>query len=248
MVYKWINNAQKWLFPTHCDLCLAPTHGSQPICPGCYRELPWLAPGCTSCAEPLPTLHPGQCETCLRHPPALDACHALFSYQAPVDQWIRRLKFHQELTLARLLGGMLAEQFRASEDAWLVPVPLHPRRLRQRGFNQALEIARPLQASGYRIEARCVSRTRDTPPQSKLAAKKRRHNLHDAFTLRHNVSGQRIVLIDDVFTTGTTLNTLAATLKRAGATHVEAWTIAKTPEPDLKNLKGSVPFSSGKGY
>jgi len=233
MVYNWTKNTQKWLFPTHCDLCRAPTHGGQPLCPGCYRELPWLAPGCKSCAGPLPTTHLTLCEACRRHPPALDGCHALFNYLAPVDQWIRRLKFHQELTLASLLGGMLAEQFTTAEGAWLVPVPLHRRRLRQRGFNQALEIARPLQASGYRIEARCTSRTRYTPPQSKLAAKKRHQNLRDAFTVRPNVLGQRIVLIDDVFTTGATLNALADALKRAGAARVEAWVIARTPEPGL---------------
>jgi len=136
-----------------------------------------------------------------------------------------------------MLGGMLAEQVTVTEGSTLVPVPLHRRRLRQRGFNQALEIARPLQARGYRIDARCCRRARYTPPQSKLPAKTRRHNLRNAFKVRHEVLGQRIVLIDDVFTTGATLNALADALKRAGAARVEAWVIARTPEPGLRTGK-----------
>jgi len=232
MVYNWLKNTHSWLFPMYCELCRAPTHNGHAICPDCDQELPWLAPGCPTCATPrsagaAPTL----CATCRQTPPFLDGCHALFDYRAPVDQWIRNIKFHQQLTLAKMLGRLLAEHVPEGDNATLIPVPLHPRRLRQRGFNQALEIARPLQRRGYRIDARCCVRTRHTPAQSRLPATTRRHNLDKAFRVRHDMSTQRVILIDDVVTTGATLNALARVLKQAGATQVEAWVIARTPEP-----------------
>ncbi len=232
MVYKCVKYAQEWLFPTRCCLCCTPTRGGTAICRDCYRELPWLSSGCPTCAAPLPAL-PGliQCEDCQQHPPALDACHALFNFRAPVNQWIRNLKFQQELPIAKFLGRLLAEKISGTDNSILVPVPLHHRRLRQRGFNQALEIARPLKKHGYRLDARCCTRTRHTPPQSGLPAATRLHNLRDAFRVNKNIAGENIMLIDDVLTTGTTLNALAGTLKQAGAVRVEAWVIARTPEP-----------------
>ncbi|WP_165869058.1 ComF family protein [Thiogranum longum] len=170
----------------------------------------------------------------MRLSPDLDRVLALFEYRAPVDQWVRGLKFHGDLTLAKLLGQLLAEHAPERQNVLLVPVPLHRHRLRQRGFNQALEIARPLRRRGYRIDAHCCSRKRHTPPQSELPAKARLHNLHDAFEVRHSVKGNNIVLIDDVFTTGSTLNSLAASLKEAGAVKVEAWVIARTAGPGTR--------------
>ncbi len=232
MVYNCLNITRNLLFPTFCRLCCSATGNKYPVCCSCYRELPWLTAGCTTCATPQPlAANPGQCEPCLRHPPSLDSCHALFNYRAPVNQWIRGLKFQGDLTLAKLLGHLLAEHIPEGRNVLLVPVPLHHRRLRQRGFNQALEIARPLRHHGYRIDPHCCSRERHTPPQSELPAKARIHNLRGAFRVRHGVEGKNIMLVDDVLTTGSTLNSLAASLKDAGAVRVEAWVIARTPEP-----------------
>jgi len=226
------NMAHNGLMPAHCPLCLASIPNRFVVCHDCYRELPWLGPGCTTCAAPLPaTATLSQCPSCLRQAPALDDCRALLEYRAPVDHWIQRLKFHQELPLAKLLGRLLAEHIPEGNGVRLVPVPLHSRRLRQRGFNQAREIARPLQRQNYRIDTRCCTRSRHTPPQSELSAKIRLDNLHDAFRVQREVSGETIVLVDDVLTTGATLNALARTLKNAGAARVEAWVIARTPEP-----------------
>jgi ComF family protein len=135
------------------------------------------------------------------------------------------------LTLAKMLGQLLARHIPAGDGSRLVPVPLHKRRLRQRGFNQAAEIARPLQRRDYQLDTRNCTRSRHTPPQSELAAEMRLDNLRDAFTVQHDVSGESIVLVDDVMTTGATLNALAGVLKRAGAARIEAWVIARTPEP-----------------
>jgi ComF family protein len=232
MVYNWLNYTRDWLFPTRCCLCCTPTRDGHAVCHDCYQELPWLPPGCKTCAAPLPTdVYLDQCESCQRHRLALDSCHALFNYRAPVDRWIRNLKFHQELSVAKFLGHLLAERVPKAENSKLVPVPLHRSRLRQRGFNQALEIARPLKRLGYHVDTRCCIRNRHTPPQSELAAAMRRQNMRNAFSVRRDVAGQDIVLIDDVLTTGATLNTLAGSLKQAGAAHVDAWVIARTPEP-----------------
>ena len=244
------NIAQNWLFPATCRLCCATTGNGCSVCRPCYEELPWISPGCTTCGIPLPedgTLP--LCESCQRQPPVLDRCQALFDYHAPVDQWICGLKFHGDLTLAKLLGQLLAERVPDGNNTLLVPVPLHPRRLRERGFNQALEIARPLRRRGYIIDPHCCSRTLHTPPQSSLPAKARRHNLRDAFRVHHQVTGKNIVLIDDVFTTGSTLNTLAACLREAGAAHIEAWVIARTPEPGRRraeDVTGSGQYIKGR--
>lgn len=245
MVYNWLNIAQNRLFPATCRLCRSVTGNGSSVCSPCYGELPWISRGSPTCDIPLPEENRlTQCESCLHPPPALDRCHALFDYRAPVDQWICGLKFQGDLTLAKLLGQLLAERVPVGQNTLLVPVPLHPRRLRERGFNQALEIARPLRHRGYHIDPHCCSRARYTPPQSALPAKARRHNLRDAFRVHHRVTGKKIILVDDVFTTGSTLNTLATCLREAGAVRVEAWVIARTPEPGRRQTE--VTKSSGQ--
>ena len=230
MVYNWLNKLLFRLFPAQCRLCLAPVCGDLGLCPACRADLPWLTHSCLRCALPLPThTRTRLCSACLLHPPALDRCHALFGYQPPVDQWIHALKFNRDLAAGRLLGQLLAAQphTRDGSAASLLPVPLHPRRLRQRGYNQALEITRPLLRLGWRLSDCDCRRTRHTGAQSALAARYRRRNIAGAFTLRAQLDGQRIVLIDDVMTTGATLNELARTLKAAGARQVDAWVIAR---------------------
>lgn len=238
MVYNWLNIAQNWLFPATCRLCCSVTGTASSVCQPCYSELPWISRGGQTCDIPLVEENwLTQYAPCPHPPPALDRCRAVFDYCAPVDQWICGLKFQGDLTLAKLLGQLLAERVPHGQNSLLVPVPLHPRRLRERGFNQALEIARPLRRRGYRIDPHCCSRTRYTPPQSALPAKTRRHNLRDAFRVQHRVAGKKIILIDDVFTTGSTLNTLATCLREAGAVRVEAWVIARTPEPGRRQAE-----------
>ncbi len=230
MVYNWLKIARQAVFPGYCELCRGKAPAPVPLCDGCRQELPWLPPACPTCATPLPKGRP-HCPRCLAHAPLLDACQALFDYAAPVDGWIRALKFHGRLSLATLLGRMLAARMPVGNGATVIPVPLHPGRLRQRGFNQALEIARPLQARGYRIDNRCCVRSRATGAQSRLTAATRRENMADAFEVRRDVHGERLILVDDVVTTGATLDALARVLRCAGAQRVEAWVVARTPPP-----------------
>jgi len=229
MVYKCIDYIPQFLFPPHCRLCLGPATGRLSLCAGCREELPWLTVTCNRCALPLAADAAHEtCPACWSNPPQLDSCNALFAYQPPVDRWIHALKFDRDLAIARLLGLLLAERLAPSiGPARLLAVPLHPRRLRQRGFNQAAEIIRPLLQCGWQSSRCRCYRKRHTEAQSVLHASRRRGNLRNAFAVRRHLQGDHILLIDDVMTTGTTLNELAGTLKAAGAERVDAWVIAR---------------------
>jgi len=232
-VYNWLNYARRVLFPPVCRLCLAPCTGTLPLCPPCRDELPWLGVTCNRCALPLPLDYDQHtCPACLSHPPSLDSCRALFSYQPPLDDWIHALKFGRDLAVAHLLGQLLVEHLPSPEAGTRVlAVPLHPRRLRQRGYNQATQIARPLIQRGWLPDGCGCYRARHTPAQSALPATDRRGNLRGAFGVRKQLEGENILLIDDVMTTGTTLNEVATVLKDAGAGRVDARVIARALRP-----------------
>ncbi len=242
MVYNWLDNTRNRLFPAECRLCLAPGARDQDLCEGCLAELPWLGNTCRTCAIPLNGEYSDQCAGCLRTPPSLDACHALFAYQSPIDEWIQALKFRNDLAVARLLGNMLSAHMMAgavTATVSVLPVPLHKRRLAQRGYNQAKELARPLlKKAGYRV-ARCdCRRLRHTEPQSTLNRKHRSRNLQGIFDVTTSLQNQRLLLVDDVMTTGATLNELATALKRAGASRVEAIVVARTLAPIQEQVLG----------
>lgn len=231
MVYNWLDIIRNSLFPPQCRLCLAPGTQGQDLCEGCYKELPWLGKTCKTCALPLRGEVTDQCPVCLNTPPALDACYGLFAYQPPVDDWIHALKFRQDLAVARLLGKLLADHpdiASRADTLMLLPVPMHRKRLAQRGYNQAQELARPLLKAGH-LAAHCdCRRTRHTEAQSTLDKNERSRNLRGVFNVTSSLKDQSIMLVDDVMTTGTTLNELATELKRAGANRVEAMVVART--------------------
>lgn len=234
MVYKWANYLQRAIFPPHCRLCLAPCTGHLPLCAACKDELPWLGSTCRRCALPLdPGAGQGTCPTCLANPPVLDGCRALFSYQPPLDQWVHALKFGRDLAVARLLGQLLAERLAPPKaGVRVLAVPLHPQRLRERGYNQAMEIVRELLGSGW-PPGRCgCYRKRYTHAQSALPAHDRHGNLRGAFGVRRPLRGEDILLVDDVMTTGATLNELACALKAAGAGRIHAHVIARALKAD----------------
>ena len=232
MVYNWLEKLRPVLFPTRCRLCLAPGQPHLELCPACQQELPWLTHCCSRCALPLPAeTSTTLCSNCQKRPLQLDSCEALFSYQPPVDRWIQRLKFHQDLNMARLLGELLAlKRGQASSESRqiVIPVPLHRQRLAQRGYNQALEIIRPLRRLGYRVETGICQRLTPTRAQSDLPARARKDNVRFAFSTSKHLDDQKIILVDDVMTTGATLNELAGILKHAGASRVDAHVVART--------------------
>ena len=231
MVYNWLDNTRNRLFPAQCCLCLAPGAQGQELCEGCRAELPWLGSTCRTCALPLTGEFSDKCTRCLKTHPALDACHALFAYRSPIDDWIHALKFRHDLSVARLLGNMISEHASIasrSNRLQVLPVPLHPRRLAQRGYNQAKELARPLPKTGS-PEMHCdCRRVRYTEAQSTLDRKQRSRNLRGIFRVTTSLKNQQVLLVDDVMTTGATLNELATELKHAGAGRVEAIVVART--------------------
>jgi len=213
-----------------CLLCDEPGGTIANLCDACIRQLPTLSEPCVTCgASAVP--HAKLCRACAtRHPP-VDRTLCALAYAPPVDYLIGRLKFHRDLRVVPALANLLLRAVAGDTGAdWLVPVPITPARLRSRGFNQALEIARILhKRSGVRI-ARAVHRRRGAEiPQSSLPdTAARRTNVAGAFEARTDIDGH-VVIIDDVVTTGATVNELARCLKRAGARRVDVWAIARTP-------------------
>ena len=218
--------------PQRCELCAAAS-GNALLCAACARALPRLGAGCPVCA--LPTLSGEVCGSCLAHPPPFDATVAAYAYVFPVDRLVQAFKYHGRLCLADWCAGAIDDQRRCGPRRLpdrLLALPLSSERQRERGFNQAAEIARLLVArTGVSLLARGVGRVRAGPPQAALPWSARAHNVRAAFACDADVSGLSLAVIDDVMTTGASLSELARTLKAAGATRVENWVVARTLPP-----------------
>lgn len=195
------------------------------VCTACMQVLPrHTGPACPRCA--LPTARGECCGRCLREPPAFDTTHAVFDYVFPLDVLVQALKYHHRLALAGVFAGELGA---LAEVDVVVPMPLHARRLRERGFNQAVEIARPLACvAGVALELADVVRVRNTAPQARLDRETRQANMRGAFACRRRFDGLRIAVVDDVMTTGATLDALARCLKGSGAASVHNFVVART--------------------
>ncbi len=215
------------LFGGSCFLCRGKADAL--LCAACDADLPRLgAELCPRCA----LASPGSavCGRCLTQPPHYDATFAALAYRFPADELVQALKFRSELALAPLFAKLLAENLNGAEAVdFILPVPLSARRLRERGYNQALEIARDVAgATRAKLAPELCERTRDTPSQMDLPIAQRATNVRGAFECLRLVEGARIAVLDDVMTTGATLNEIAATLKRAGAARVVNWVVART--------------------
>jgi ComF family protein len=171
------------------------------------------------------------CGECQAHPPAYVSARAAFRYAAPVDKLIQHLKYHDRLELSRLLGAYLANHLQALNDPLpdvIVPVPLHSSRLRERGYNQSLEIARFVaQSLELPINWKDTQRIRPTMPQTELPREQRRKNVRGAFMTGGVFAGRRVAIVDDVMTSGHTANALAESLLRSGAVEVRVWVVAR---------------------
>lgn len=218
------------LWPAHCLVC-GEAGGPEraALCPACRRSLPWNHSACLRCGLPLP-MPADACGHCQRGPPPLTETRAVFRYEPPLDRLLPRLKFHNDLAAGRLCGELMASALAEAErPEALIPLPLHRSRLRGRGFDQTLELAKPL-ARALRLPLLddVLLRVRDTAPQSRLDAPARRRNLRRAFAVRPDVVlPAHVALVDDVMTTGATLHAAADALLRAGVERVDAWVCAR---------------------
>lgn len=221
-VDKW----QWW--PQPCRLCGGESAAQLALCAPCLQDLPRCQPSCERCAIPLQASG-SICGPCVAKPPPFDAAFAPLRYDYPGDFLLRRLKFNQELSCARILAGLM---FHWRPDDWpqqgvLVPVPLHRSRLLERGYNQSQELANRLaRLTGLAVDRRLLVRERATAPQVGLTASQRRGNVGGAFAVRRQAP-QRVYLVDDVMTTGATAAACARALKKAGAEHVAIWCAAR---------------------
>ena len=209
-----------------CVLCGSMSHDDL-WCDACNAHLPYLdTPHCPVCAHPAPG---GViCGHCLKNPPKFNRTVAAFGYQFPIDRLIQSLKYHEQLALAQIFADKLLLRIDKTRlpDA-IIPMPLHPNKLRSRGFNQAQLIAAPL-ARALGIAQLTCQRLRDTPSQTSLPWKARSNNVRGAFGCDLDLSNRHIALVDDVLTTGASMNELAITIKKQGACEISCWVVART--------------------
>ncbi len=173
------------------------------------------------------------CGQCLASAPDFDATHALYRYEFPIDRMLQRYKYGHSLAMADTFGKLLAIELKQRNATalpdLLIPMPLHPKRLQERGFNQSLEIARVVAKQlNIKLDSSACQRIKLAPPQASLPLKQRVKNMKGAFACNANLEGLKIALLDDVMTTGASMNALAKAVKAAGAHEVECWVVART--------------------
>lgn len=234
---RWVRDCLDLFLPPACLLCgrrLPEREAITPFCPACNGSIaPLPAAHCRCCKHPFPNASSCHlCPGCLKRPPAFSSVYAVGDYSGALKEAIHKMKYRQKLALARPLGELLAQRLTIEMSGFvpdaLLPVPIHRKRLRQRGYNQALEIARPIaRALGVPVEARLLQRTRPTLAQQGLSAQDRRSNLHQAFRVNKTVAGARFLLVDDVMTTGETARACSRALVLNGAREVRVAVVAR---------------------
>ena len=219
-----------WL-PVPCVFCgAADRHAG--VCDGCHADLPGLAIArCPVCGIATPGAQ--VCGACLHSPPAFTHTVAAADYAFPLDAAVVRLKYGRDLALVHALGVVLRDALRdAPRPDVVIPMPLSDARLRARGFNQAGELARVVaDALQLTLLPAAAARIRDAPPQASLPLSGRAQNVRGVFACTRDLEGLDVAVIDDVMTTGATLDALASELRRAGARKVSCWVLARTPRP-----------------
>jgi len=223
---------------TCCILCgIQHSNSDKLLCQPCNKSLPYRSRYCHQCGHTFSQTHPNLCRHCLKQGSPFDDVFSLFHYKPPVDYFIKQLKFQQRLLYADLLGhkmaNALAEYIKQAESninlpSAILPVPLHRRRLRNRGFNQALEIAKPIAKKlNIPLITNTLIRSRYTQAQTELDAHQRSSNLNNSFCYQPTIPYKNIALVDDVMTTGATLDEATKTLKKhAGVENVYVWVCA----------------------
>ncbi|MFT7468054.1 MAG: ComF family protein [Candidatus Pseudothioglobus sp.] len=252
-LFDWMANAAARcaassfrFFPGRCILCRAQSNRPMDLCCACEADLPRIHSPCRQCGLSVLGNAPGRehyCAPCLVNPPPYDRSFSAFKYASPVRQLITEFKQHRQLVVGEMLSQVLARRFQQNllEQAHqrhqttpdiLIPMPLHPSRMKSRGFNQAELIAQVVgRQTGITCDTRRCHRVKQTEDQKGLTAADRRTNIRGAFSVVQPLHGEYIVIVDDVMTTAATVSELARCLRRAGAGTIEILTLARTPAP-----------------
>lgn len=224
-----------FLFPSTCILCNDLSNRKLDLCIACENDLPFLKNHCLRCAQPLPK-EQTICGVCLNNPlPFFAQTTAIFYYKTPIKQLLLGLKFNNRLVNAKILGELLANYLYSkyqnqSKPEVIIPVPLHPARLRERGYNQALELAHPIAKKlKIKIDKSIAERVKNTLAQALLPAKKREQNMKRAFEISMVKLRpyKHVAVIDDVITTGNTTTELCKILYQKGINKIDVWCVAK---------------------
>jgi ComF family protein len=215
------------LLPQPCVLCETASVHDIAFCKYCLNDLPWhTSKSCMQCGLVANNLI---CGNCIKEPPYFDKTYALFDYAYPADRMLQHYKYNHALHLSQSFGQLLGEKLLGKPIDLIIPMPLHPIRLQERGFNQSLEIAKVVaKFANIPLAPNICQKIKNTPPQASLKLKDRIKNIKGAFNCSEKLSGKRIALIDDVMTTGTSLNELAKTVKKNGAVEVSCFVLART--------------------
>tara|TARA_R110002072_G_scaffold104099_2_gene228428 strand:- start:8307 stop:9020 length:714 start_codon:yes stop_codon:yes gene_type:complete len=228
----WLNHFFFTLFPGKCIICKALTNRHLDLCAGCQRGLPYNLNACWQCGLESKTAN-DICESCIKSPPPYSHCFGLFRYEPPIDILVSQFKTGHKLAVGRVLSILLARAYQRNHivtpTCW-IPVPLHRRALRSRGFNQAAEIAQVLtEYTKIPTLGKATRRMIDTSAQKQLNAAGRASNIHNAFDLNVDLTGQNVAIVDDVITTTATVSELTRILKENGVGDVQVICLARTP-------------------
>lgn len=223
--------------PPRCPACGSVTAEVDLFCDACWREVDFMGGGCGTCGLPLEATDAEMCGACLAEPPPLDRIRSAVAYGETARSLVLRLKYGRKTALARTMAHYMRRPLgELSEGAVLAPVPLHRRRLWGRGFNQAALVASALASgSGLEVQPLLLRRTRHTPRLKGMSVSERKRAVQGAFALRegHEVRGRHVILVDDVYTSGSTAYACARLLKRKGAASVELVTWARVVRPTV---------------
>lgn len=214
--------------PSLCALCKQYHRNQHAICTTCYALFIPLGPACHYCAIPMADKQSLICGACCVNKPEVNRVVASYQFEEPLRTLLHTFKYHQGLYLTSLFTDLMLKKFEPNDTQCLIPIPMHPKRLQQRGFNQAVILAKQLSKRlGLPCEINICKKIINTQPQAGLSKHLRASNLINAFTAKP-LTYQHVTLVDDLFTTGNTANEIARTLKRRGVAHVDVWCCART--------------------
>lgn len=238
-VYNWLSNNLH--IQIHCLLCRSHTTWQQPVCQLCLECCHSPLSFCSVCGLPTTCNTVEVCPQCSQQPPPFDLCLSAYLYEFPVNRIVQSIKYNGRLELIRPITKHLTDiiQDYYSDSPWpeaIIPVPLHKRRLCQRGYDQALLIAREIYIQLQKtwqisLDTHSLKRTVATQPQQRLDASARRKNLRNAFSMDNRAGYTHIALVDDVVTTGETVSEISRLLKKHQVERIDVWSLARTAAP-----------------